>query len=182
MKKSLVNESLVKNSSQNSKVSESIIDSGIEKNENFISSKSKTNEPKIGCGVDVSKIEKSFIITEDQIRSLYFEFTSSNANEEKLIIVKDKVEFWYEFEAAKEDYYYGNDDDFKREYDELTNSCKEDEIVVYQYIPFSFQQMLESVEEKINIYCQQNDDACTCGIDSELSNLYLLCNIISQNI
>jgi hypothetical protein len=182
MRKIKETESLVKDSIQNSNVRESIIDSGIEKNENFVSGKSKTNEPTISCGIDVSKIEKSFKITEDQIRSLYFEFTSSNALEEKLIKVKNNGEFWIEFDSAKEDYYDTDDEDFKREYEELTNSCKEDEIVVYQYIPFSFQQMLESVEEKINIYCQQNDDACTCGIDSELSNLYLLSNIISQNI
>lgn len=181
MKKSLVNESLVKDSNQNSNVSKSIIDSGIEKNENFVSDKSKTNEPSISCGNDVSK-GKSFVITEDQIRSLYFEFTSCNALEEKLIKVKNNGEFWIELESAKEEYYDTDDEDFKREYENLRNSCKEDEIVIYEYIPFSFQQMLENVVEKINIYCQVNKDENNSHIDTELSNLLLLCDIISQNI
>jgi len=125
---------------------------------------------------------KSYIITEDQIRDLYFEITSSNAIEYKLIKVKNYLEFLYEFDDAQDYYMNSEDVDFKKEYEDLENSCKDGEIVVFEYIPFSFQQMLDSVNDKINIYCQENEDAYFSGIDAELDNLILLRDIIEQNI
>ena len=75
------------------------------------------------------------------------------------------------------------DEDFKKEYENLKNSCKEDEIVVYQYTPYTLQEMLETTKEKIEIYIQENEESMSePGIDSELFNLYLLKDIISQNI
>lgn len=131
----------------------------------------------------ISNIGKSFIITEDQIRSLFVEFTSSTAFFETLIKVINNDEFWVEFENAKEHYYDTDDEDFKKEYENLKNSCKEDEIVVYQYTPFTLQQMLETTENKINIYLQENDCLSSwTGIDSELANLFLLKDIVNQNI
>jgi hypothetical protein len=42
--------------------------------------------------------------------------------------------------------------------------------------------MLDSVNDKINIYCQENEDAYFSGIDAELDNLIFLRDIIEQNI
>lgn len=131
---------------------------------------------------EIKKDGRSFI-TEDQINSLYSEFTSSNALSQTLIKVKKNDEYWYEFENAKEDYYDTDDEDFKKEYENLKNSCKEDEIVIYQYTPYTLQQMLEDIEEKINNYVKDNDcETSFVGLDKELSNLLLLKEIVKQNI
>lgn len=170
MLKNKKNEFWANNSNQNTKESES-----------SIASEKENNETTINCGVNVSNVEKKFIITDDQIRSLYVEFTKANPYSEKLIKVAKSAELWDEFENAKDDYYC-RDEEFKREYEHLNDSCGEDEFVIYDYIPFSFQELLESVKNKIDIYCKENEDNFTCGIDEELNNLFLLRDIIEQNI
>ena len=133
---------------------------------------------------EISNIGKSLIITEEQIRRLLNVFTHSPGHFEILTKVINNGEYWFEFDNAKEDYDFNNrDEDFKKEYENLKNSCKEDEIVVYQYTPYTLQEMLETTKEKIEIDIQENEESMSePGIDSELFNLYLLKDIISQNI
>lgn len=52
---------------RDAKVSESIYDSGNDKTEKIIIGESKTNESTTISGADISKVEKTFLITEDEL-------------------------------------------------------------------------------------------------------------------
>jgi hypothetical protein len=131
----------------------------------------------------MKKEEKLFKITNRQIRSLYFEFTGYNAIDETLGKVKNNGKFWFEYDEAKEDYFDRNDE-FKKNYDELKKTCKDDKIVAYKYKPLTFKQMLGNIENQIAIYIKENENEPSFiqGMDKELCDLLLISEIVKQNI
>lgn len=123
-------------------------------------------------------VGKTYFITEDQIRSLFTEFTSMGAFWRILTKVKEG-EYWAEYSEAKEEYDFTDDEDYKKEYENLVNSCNEDEIVIYDYIPFTLPEMSAAIDT----YLQETvPEASFCGLDDELANLLLLKEIVEQNI
>jgi hypothetical protein len=131
---------------------------------------------------EIESVGKKYFITDDQIRSLFTEFTGMGAFWRILTKVKEG-EYWAEYSEAKKEYDFTDDEDYKKEYDNLVKSCNEDEIVIYDYIPFTLPEMLAAIDQNIDTYLQEEDpEAQFCGLDNELANLLLLKQIVEQNI
>lgn len=130
----------------------------------------------------VKKNVKGYKITDEQLVSLFVEYTYHCAHEKTLCKVKNNDNYWFESAAADDDYIDQINETFRREYDMLEDSCGKDEIVIYKFTPFTLYQMLEVVKEEMNIYELKHQDEHEYWNDSKYSNLRLLNDIIKQNL
>lgn len=126
---------------------------------------------------DVDKLHK---ISEEQIRNLLEVFTSADLYNKKLVISSESHPFSFEAEDAKEDYFDGYN---KEEFERLKKQCKSNEIVIYEYTPYTMPEMYELVQDKMDSYQENHEkDDPEFYHDAEFFSLRLINEIIEQNM
>lgn len=127
--------------------------------------------------------EKDCKITINQLRFLFTSLTHCGTSDEVLSIVKkeDTTPYSYDYVSAFEDCIY--DEDHEKHYNKLKNKCLDDEVVVYKYFPYSLHRMLDMIENRIEIYGEEEEaENPQYYNDLIFQNFCLIRDILKRNI